>query len=370
MMSDKIKRINVLHVVPNLNIGGIQDLVLNILKYNDYNEFNLYLICVVEKGDLYSEAILTRAKVLYLGHHSKNPLSIYKIYKFIKENKIKIVHTHGSSNTYGRMAAIFAGVGKIYAGHYADIPEKWYKRLADRILIKKTNKVIACASSIKEFLIDNVKLSDNKIKVIPNAIDMGMVDSSFDVDILKKKQELSIPLTHKVIGCVARLDPIKGYKYLIESIPQLLELEKNLKVLIVGDGELQSDLKSLVDKLGITSSVLFMGSRRDFVEIIQIMDIYVVSSIHEGVPLSMLYALATGRPTISTNVAGIPEVITHEKTGVLIEPKSPKRIAEEVLKLLRDREKMEELGENARKYALENFSSHKLIKRVEELYMN
>jgi len=167
----------------------------------------------------------------------------------------------------------------------------------------------------------------------------------------------------------------KGYKYLIKAIPQVIKEFPQMKLLIIGGGGVPSEtteeeIKRLVKILGLTNYVHFLGWRKDIGEILSICDLFVLPSLWEGFGLSNVEAMAAGIPVVATNVDAIPEVVSDGETGILVPPKNSGALANAILSLLKDPEKMRKMGQAGKKRAFTFFSAERMVKDYEKLYLS
>ncbi len=160
----------------------------------------------------------------------------------------------------------------------------------------------------------------------------------------------------------------KGIKYLLESASLLLRSRNDVSFLIVGDGALKEELKILCADLKIEENVIFAGERSDIPEILSLTDIFVLPSLREGLPLTILEAMACGKPVIATNVGGVPEVVNDGVSGILVYQGDPEALHRAMNELLEDREKLKRMGHNGKKVCNENFDSKTMIGKIENLY--
>ncbi len=160
----------------------------------------------------------------------------------------------------------------------------------------------------------------------------------------------------------------KGIKYLIESASLLLQSRNDVSFLIVGEGALKEELRKLCVVLKIEKNVIFAGERSNIPEILSLTDIFVLPSLREGLPLTILEAMACGKPVIATNVGGVPEVVKDGVSGILVSPKDPEALHSAMNELLEDREKLKKMGYNGKRVCNESFDSKTMIGKIEDLY--
>jgi glycosyltransferase involved in cell wall biosynthesis len=202
---------------------------------------------------------------------------------------------------------------------------------------------------------------------------------NFDPVCIKKerkvnlRKELNISENDIVLGSVGNISWVKGYENLIMSMGELKKKYKNLKLIIIGkilstQAGYYNHLKRLVSSLGLKRDIYFLGIREDIPQLLSFMDIFILPSITEGTPLSIMEAMSMKLPVIASRVGGIPEVVSHGKTGLLVNPGNPDEITDAVFKLLEDSKTRKEMGLRAREVVKKKFSLEHCVRGHEKLY--
>jgi glycosyltransferase involved in cell wall biosynthesis len=238
------------------------------------------------------------------------------------------------------------------------------QRTLDRITAPLCDVVYSCSEAVTEFLIRNVRIKKEHIVTIPNGIDVKSF--SIKVNRKKKSEELGLDSRTKVVGTVSRLhEPTKGIKILLEA-SRIVQREVDSQLLIVGSGKDENLLKNTVKNLGINA--LFLGERKDVAEILKVMDLFVLPSLSEGFPVVLLEAMAAGLPVIATDVGGNKEVVLDSKTGFIVEPDNPDKLAEFIRKVLVDDDIRNKFSKEGYKRIKEKFSIAKTVDEIENLW--
>ncbi len=234
----------------------------------------------------------------------------------------------------------------------------------DRLLINRCRLVIAQSASVMEELRAQgvrariVECFDGvTIPAEPHPVSEGV------------KGELLGTSSDTVLGAVGRLAERKGFRYLIDAMPALLATHSRLTLAIVGDGPLREELQRQAASLGLADRVRFLGFRRDLRYVLQATDIVVLPSLKEGLPISLLIAMAEGRPVVASAVDGIPTFVHNGETGLLVPPRDPARLAEAVARLLDDRALAARLGTAGRSLVAREASVKRTAARVDELLL-
>ncbi len=238
------------------------------------------------------------------------------------------------------------------------------QKFFDRITSTFSYIIYACSEAVANFLTTDVGINPKNIVTILNGIDVNKYN--LKLDRIKKKKELGLDVKKLVVGTVSRLyEPKKGIKYLLKSV-KLLQGEIDFQLLIVGGGKDELILKEMADDLGI--NVIFLGDRKDVPEILSVMDIFVLASLYEGLPVSLLEAMACSLPVVVTGVGGIPEVVINGKTGFIVEPRNVNQLSSKLKELLIDKEKRINFGNEGYYRVKEEFSIDKTVSEIEQLW--
>jgi glycosyltransferase involved in cell wall biosynthesis len=244
-----------------------------------------------------------------------------------------------------------------------------FNYIIDRITSGWTDTFIAVSNSLREELVHH-GISPNKITFIPNCVEMDQFKE--DIDGKDFRKEYGIGLDEPLAGMIAVFRPRKGAEYLLEAAAEVIRFLPKAKFALVGQSEEEwylPKLKELTENLGISQNVIFTGCRTDIPRVLASLDCFVLPSLFgEGLPCVLLESMAMGKPTITTPVQGIPEVVINEKTGFLIPPKDPKALSDALLKIFRDKEMAKKMGEAGRRVVEEGFSADKAAKRLEGVY--
>lgn len=379
-------KIKVLHIVTRLGPGGVTLPLIALSKYVNKEKFDFSFIAGLERDlrfDKSKKALgegMNLTIIPYLQREInplKDFLSLVRLYFFIKRGDFDIVHTHTSkAGVLGRIASKLAKVSVIIHHTHGHVFKGMFNPFLTRIfiLIEKvmaliTDKIITLTQLGKEDLIQYGIAKPSKFVVIPSGIDLKRF-LRVRVNIEEKKKSLGIRDDYPVIGTVAHLVERKGYFYLIKAIAQVKKDYPEIKVLIVGEGYLRNHLENRVEKLGMQKNFLFLGARDNVEEIYPLLDLFILSSVNEGMGRALLEAMACGKAVVATKVMGIPELVIDGVSGILVPPKDSDALAEEIINLLRDRNKLRKMGKAGREMvrACSYFDSKAMVKRIENLY--
>lgn len=358
------KKIKVLHFLNSTVRGGVEEHVLRLIEGLDKNQFDPILVCPQYLIDLIKPE-LNSLKIKYYAvciRRWRSFKEIVSLFNILEREKPDIVHSHLFFATmFAAPIAKLSGVPKVIDTSH--IHEAWRKGIKkayfiDRFFYKFVDKIIAVSHAVKKYLITEKKIPQGKIEVIHNGVDLKRFNS----------HENFTRHRRFTIGVIGRLELQKGHKYFLEAINFLNDNFKDARFIIVGDGKLRCDLENHSRELAIANRVEFLGYRKDIENVFKELDLLVLPSLFEGLPLVALEASAMGKPVIVTNVDGNPEVVQHNHTGLVIRPKDPLALANGMIFFMHNNEIARTYGENGRKFISENFDIVQQIKKTEELY--
>jgi len=349
---------------------------INVVKGVDNAKF-VHIICYLGK-DCGLPDILADAgyEVLYLGFHKKSlkvfkPRVVFKLAEILKEKHIDIIHCQKHKPTvYGTLASLISGgIPVITHVHGLARTRSLKRRFLNWIILKSVRKVIAVSDSVRSDVIkSNWRVDPAKVVTVKNCINLATID-----DIAAGRRDarikLGIPEDETVFGTVGRLVTTKGQTYLIDAFSEVGKNVPGARLVIIGDGPLFKKLLKKVEKLEISSRVLFTGYRKDVLELIRGFDVFVLPSLAEGLSIALLEAMASRLPVIASNVGGIPEVFGGCHCGRLIPPRDIAALSSAMLEIgSLDQEHKKLLGESGRRRIEEAFTSGVMIKNMREIY--
>src|SRR5687768_8498375 len=311
-------RPRVLYLAHTLAVGGAEEMVLNLVRHLP-GDFERAVVCIDRPGPMGEEVRNTGVPFFALGLRPglKRPGDVLRLQRFFQQSAPTIVHNFLlTASLYGRFAAMLARV-PIVIGTEVNIYERKQAahRAAERWLMRQTDVVVASAESVRDFYIEQIAADPDKVVVIYNAVDWSQLEVT--VPRPEFRRQFGIPADAPVAGIIARLTEQKAHGVLLDAVASRPELA-GLHVLVIGEGELRGSLERRCEQLGLAERVHFAGARRDLGNVLAAVDLFVMPSLWEGLPLSLVLAMGAGLPVIASRVAGIPEVVRHGETGLLV----------------------------------------------------
>jgi glycosyltransferase involved in cell wall biosynthesis len=364
---------NVLHLISTIGFFGAEKVVIQLSKELVSLHCKPY-IGIISNSKNQFESFAENAKrnnvsyKIFFCNGKFDLKSIIEIRNFIKNSKIGIIHSHGyKSNFYSLLANLNLGCKRITTCHLwkgKSLKMNFYNGL-DKFLLRKFDKVIAVSDNLEKTIIQN-GVSKHKVAVINNGIEV--TDFIVPDTNASMKRSLGLYGNEKIIGAIGVLSEEKGHIYLLKAFANVILEFPNVKLLIVGDGPLKNTLQATSYKLQLKDKVIFTGIRNDIPSLLNIMNIFVMPSLDEGMPMALLEAMAAQKPIVATKVGAVPKLIENKKTGLLIEPKDADAIANSIISLLRDEEMKRTIAINAFQKVKNEFSSSIMAQKYSEVY--
>lgn len=366
--ADAGSRRRVVYLSHAFMVGGAEEMVLSLVRRLP-DRYEPMVVCIHDAGPIGEEIRRTGVpfEVLGLNPGLARPLDVLKLRDFLVAADPAIVHTFLlTGSLYGRFAAMMANT-PVVIGTEVNIYEN--KRPAharmEQWLMRSTDAVVASAQSVKDFYVGQVGADASKVEVIYNAVDWSQLEVTTARD--QFREALGIPTGVMTAGIIARLTQQKAHRVLFEAMAQNTALE-HLHLLVVGDGELRDDLRRRTEALGLQHRVHFAGARRDLGNILAAIDFFVMPSLWEGLPLSLVLAMGAGLPVVATRVAGIPEVVQHDDSGLLVDAGDSAALGREMARLVESEDLRHSLGSRARDFVLPRFGFDRYIDSITALY--
>ncbi len=376
--------IKVVHIITKLELGGAQENTLYTVSHLDKNKFIPILITGSE-GLLIDDAKRLGIETHFLPSLVReiNPvkdiqalLDIRRLLLSIKRSSQLpiIVHTHSSkAGIIGRWAAFFAGIPvaiHTYHGYGFNDYQSFLKRglfiFLERLTAKITTRFIAVSKNNIEKGIYAEIFRSNGVELIRSGIDISEF-SDIKIDKAKKKKELGIEPDKPLVGMIACFKPQKAPLDFIKAAHLVHQKMPDVRFIVAGDGDLRPAMEDLINSLGLKDKIRLLGFRRDIPEIMKCLDVFVLTSLWEGLPRVILQAFAAGIPVVATAVDGSSEVVKNGVNGFLVKPGDVEGIAEKIVNILQKPEDFK-FKISDFKSILNEFDIDLMVKKQEELY--
>lgn len=368
-MNSSFDKKTILHIIETGGPGGAENVLINLSSGLDKERFNsIALLC--KKGWLYDELVKHGIETYVFEEDSLWGLAfLARFIALVVKKKVAIIHAHEFlMSLYATVVGVLTArqiITTMHGKYY--YWEKRRRRIAMR-LISRFSQMVSVSEELRHFIAGKTGIPVKRIQTVYNGIDLQKYCKS--VEIAPKKLQLGIKEGIKVICSVGNLYPVKGHTYLLKAIPKIVHEYPDVVFLFAGRGGEEKKLLLEAEHLGITDYVKFLGFRSDIADLLSISDIFVLPSLAESLPLSVLEAMAMGIPPIVTDVGGNREIIEDQKTGFIVPPANPEALSEKIILLLKDEELANRIREQARVAIIKKFSLEGMTAQYESLYLS
>ena len=373
------KKIKLLHVITHLPIGGAQDNTLYTVELLNKDKYDISLSCNLN-GELVSRAKKVKHLKLYDVPNLRREVSIINdiraflyLYKLIKKENFTIIHTHSSKAGFlGRIAAMLNKtpivIHTIHGFAFHDYMNSFKKNIfiyLEKLSAKWTHGLVTVSNLNKKKVVDLGIAPIEKLKNIYSGIDLTLfINEKND----QFRKELNLDSNHLLLGSVGRLSNQKDPITMIEAFCIVIKRFPSAHLTLVGDGELRDEILIKINQLQLNGRVHLTGNKNDPWKIYHSLDLFIMSSIYEGLGRSITEALSCGVPVVCTSVEGVPEIVRDNETGILVPPKDPGALATGIINSLNDMDNAKRMAEEGRKFVNENFDVNKMVDDIDSLY--
>ncbi|PHS59391.1 MAG: glycosyltransferase [Alteromonas sp.] len=354
--------VNILHVTYDMRIGGTEMVIKNIVEGCDDTQYRMSIYCIESPLGPWGEDMKKAGlKIVNAKRKAGFDLSLIKsLRQYIIKHKIDIVHCHQYTPwVYGAFGAAFTKARVLFTEHGRFYPDStsWKRKIINPILTLLSSNITAISKATKQALTDFEYIPEKKIQVIYNGIAPVNETEKLRNEL---RQSLSIDEGTILLGTVARFDPIKNHTMMIEAFDLVKQKFKNVKLVIIGDGEERANIESLIDTLSLNNDVILTGYKQDAARYIQAMDLFLLSSLSEGTSMTLLESLSLGVPCIVTDAGGNAEIIKHKEVGLVTLNNDKKSFSEAILVILSSPSMYQLMKNNCRPYFNENFHANRM----------
>ncbi|MCL5291374.1 MAG: glycosyltransferase family 4 protein [Actinobacteria bacterium] len=366
----------ILLIASDSGLGGGERNLLDIASHlSKLEEYQTHVI-LPREGRLADELSKLNATIAFIPMGTiLNLISVFSIRHFIRNNAISLIHAHGSraawyarlANLSGFSIPLIYTIHGLHYPHYRSKVKKWMFILGERLLRSSTNRFICvCKADLEKGLLLGV-VEPDKATVIYNGIDTAKSLDSYSGDEVHKL--VSIAKDRKIIVNIGRLHKQKGHGALLEAAKLVIKRRPDSLFLVVGDGEEKQALLSKKKELNLTDdNFILVGEKSDTDFYLCLANVFVMSSLWEGLPYAILEAMSFEKPVVSTDVDGIPEAVIDKETGLLVPPGNPASLAEALLYMLDNPEFAARCGTKGFSRVKERFTVEDMLKRIMLVY--
>lgn len=350
----------ILLITTHINFGGISSYTFSLAKalINNGHE----VVCASSSGEMLPLFKRHGIRTITIPINTKselNPLILMSLIRLLMLNrteKFDVIHAH--TRVTQVLASYLSRITKI---PFISTCHGFFRRNIGRQFFPCWgSKVVAISEAVKKHLMIDFYVKEDNVRLVHNGIDIDQFKISakrFDPD-----------YKGRTVGIIARLSTVKGHKYLIEAMAEVIREFEDARLFIFGQGKIKYELIKQAQNLKISKQVFFLPSISNTAEVLQELDIFVMPSVQEGLGLSILEALACGVPVVASDVGGIPSIIKHDVSGLLVEPANPMALAGAIMHVMEDRSLAIRLGKRGRQQVEEKFNLRQMALDIEKVY--
>jgi len=380
------RKIKVAHIIARMITGGADENTLFTIEGLSREKYEIDLITgeefdkdIINKVKNYPFDIIQIKGLKWKLNFLHDPIVLLKLIKLLKKKHYDIVHTHTTkAGILGRIAARIAEVPVIVHGLHGSTFQafnsgllNWFLFLFERFTGKFTDAYISVSGVLSEKYIERGIGKKENYHTVYSGMELEKFYGAKEkIDCGKKQRELGIDSEDFVIGNVARLETRKGHQFLLDAFKNVVEKQKDgyVKLLIIGEGNKRKYLENYVKELNLGDKVIFTGYREDVEELIALMDIFVLTSLREGLPRVLVQAAAVGVPSVAFNVDGVPEIIRDNYNGFLVKAKDVEQLENRIMKYMSNKELVLLHGRNGREFIENKWSIEGMVDRIDKIY--
>ncbi|MEE2637942.1 MAG: glycosyltransferase [Acidobacteriota bacterium] len=374
-------RLRVLNMIAASGAGGAEQAFASLLQRLDRSRFEIVVACHGQ-GAMIGRFRRYATHVESLDLLSlRRPSTILRLVRLMRRYRVDLVHTHlWTADVLGGVAARLARiprvVSSVHGAYFLPIGVTGVRRARRlvfsriyRSIYRGCDRVIAVSRYVADDLATRpgVRVSQDRIRVIENGVDIDDPDRVIPTEMGSSDRWGS---GSPRIAVVANFFPIKGHRFLIRAIPSVLAVFPDARFVLAGDGESRPAVTALAERLGVRQRVSFTGEIKDSLDLMRASDLVVLPSVSEGLPVTLVEAMAIGRPVVTTRAGGIPEVVEDDVSARIVPPRDPDALGRAMVELLTQPELAQTLCTQAKRVAHGRFSADRMVRRIEEVYLD
>lgn len=355
-------RIRVVHLVSTLNIGGLEKVVCDLVREVERENIHAEVVCLGEIGalaDEFKSLDVTVTALNVLGNGILAPANA--LLRYLQSTSFDVLHTHNETpHLAGALVRCRLRVPVlVHTKHGRNQPDKWKRVAMNRFSAWMSDVVVAVSHDAADVCRGIERIPERKIRVIHNGIDLQR---------FVPHQEVTSERVLRAIHVARIADPPKDHATLLRAVRLVVDQIPSFQLEIVGDGPSRPEIEFLCGQLDLRENVTFSGFRSDVAKRLSKSGLAILSSLTEGLSITLLEAMAMGLPVVATNVGGNKEVVVHDETGLLVPPRQPSLMASAILEFIRSPAGAAEMGRSGRRRVETRFGLPNVARQYEELY--
>jgi glycosyltransferase involved in cell wall biosynthesis len=368
----------IVFLIDSLGMGGAERLMIPYLQEFVSTDFNPRVCAFqVRDGNPIAHDIeqLGVPVDLLPVRNLRNVDALPRLLRYLREHYADLLHTQLQfANILGSSAAKILDIPTVCTLHTIGNLDKkvrgyWRDQAMQWVLKAASDRVIAVSEQTRRYYIEQAGFAADKTITLHNGIYLDPFTACTKESTRALRQELGIAQDAPVLITVAVLRPPKGIQYMLEALPAIVQAVPDVVYVVVGSGEHEAKLQELVQQKQIAENVLFTGARSDIPSLLAMSDIFVLPTLTEALPTVLAEAMAAQKPIIASQVGGVPEMVEHERNGLLLEPAQPAQLVDACVRLLRNPSEAERMGKTGLEIAHQRFDIRKQAQRLGDVYL-
>ncbi len=368
-------KIRVVHIISQFTCGGMEVVIVNMINSLPTDKYEHHVISLKKYSDDMDDRLLVKVGIHTVNKkEGKDPGFYLRLRELLRSIHPDVVNTYNIGTIDCVLSSLFVGSPvRYHSEHGRDVSDpqgiNWKYNFLRKFLSHFFRRYIVVSRELKGWLDSQVKIPQRKIECIYNGVDTNLFCPR-DADGKARIKRDIFSVDSFLIGNIGRLDPVKNHDYLLRVFRKYIDLHPDLdvKLVLIGDGPEKNNIIRLVKNYNLGKHVILPGAMKNIEKILPAFDIYVQSSIAEGLPMVILESMSAGVPVISTDVGGISEIIDHEKDGYLVESNNDEALLYWLNTLQESVSTRNKSSLNARKKIQNIFSLDKMVKEYDRLY--
>jgi sugar transferase (PEP-CTERM/EpsH1 system associated) len=359
--------LRVMHLLHTFGVGGMEVGITKLVNSLDRSRI-ASSICSCRPGDSLKQRLRPDIPLYEFNRREGNdPRLVVQLVRLFRAKRPDVIHTHRWATLLeGLIAARLAGVPFVVHGEHGTLETRRHNALVQRTVWNRVDRVLSVSSRLAERMARDIGFRVDRIQVIRNGVDLERFKPE---QRLEARASFGLEPHQIVIGSVGRLVPVKDQATLLRALALLRTSGFSFMGVLAGAGPLHGELQSLAAALNL-DNVSLLGNRNDVERVLGALDVFVLSSLSEGLSNTIQEAMATGLPVVATRVGGADELVEHEHTGCLVPPGDPRALAEAIASLVRDPARRQRFAQAGIERARQHFGLDRMIREYEQMYLD
>lgn len=371
-MAETPRKIRVMQVIDSMHIGGAENAVVLLARGLDRSRFDVAVRCTNGLGVLAEQLMSESIDVQLAGarKRSQRYFTPWFLWRAVRQWKADVIHTHGTPGLlHAGPLAVFGLIPPwVHTFHYGNYPlDNAKEAAAERLLSHEAAQLVAVSDAQRRSIVEQYRFHPDAMTTVINGVDANRTVSDPAVRD-SRRREFGFEPEHLVVGCVAVLTRQKGITHLLNAARRIVDQDPRVRFLIAGGGPLEETLRTEARSLGLDGRVVFTGWRRDNLELLSALDVFVMSSLWEAMPLALLEAMSARRPIVVTDVGDNRMVVDGGACGVVIPPADADAIVAAVQGLIADPDGARAMAARAHARFLARFTTAQMLRQYEGIY--